>query len=232
MAAGAFKNYSIFGIDLYLLRKPEDMKRFFILLLIACATASPAQPGRYSVSAHALYAMPAGGLSDRVKPALNFDLAAGQRISDKWVLSGGIEWSRFDDSNHRLATGETLALELDHIGVLATGRYTIAELGPLHPVAVFSAGIYHWRSVRGEIEKNDALGIPAIDKKERSETNMGFRSGLGSQLYLSHHISVDLLAHYRFIVGDLWPALQPDVDLEGASGLQSFTLSIGMNFTL
>jgi len=208
---------------------------FFILLnlfnLLTDSTFGQ-EPGQFGASINIAYSQPIGGLSTWFKASPNYGISIGQQYNEKWFIEGVVEFSRYDRENLSGYPKGKLDLLLEHYSLLVSGRYELTRSNLLKPYFTIAAGIFQWNGVRGEIQSDASVipVVPYIAEKKLQETNWGFRSGLGLEIRLMQVLSVDFMAYYRFIVGDLWPTLQPHIELEGASGFQTLNLSLAIRY--
>ena len=72
--------------------------------------------------------------------------------------------------------------------------------------------------------------VPGIPENKREEINWGFRAGAGFELIVISSLGIDAGAYYRFIVGDLFSTLQPNIELEGVSGFQTLNFEISLHY--
>ena len=119
---------------------------------------------------------------------------------------------------------------LEHAGLIFNTRYAFIRDESLKPYLNLAVGWYYWKGIRGAIQSNAQLNIPYIEKQVLEEWNWGFTAGLGLEIKLMEMINLDLLASYRFIVGDLWPTLQEHIELENVSGFQTVNLQAGLRY--
>ncbi len=183
--------------------------------------------GQWGVSVNGIFSQPVGGLSDWFKPSVNYGLSLGQQYNESWYLEGVLEYGLFEDENLSGYIDGKVDLSLEQVGILFNSRYTLARIGVMKPYLNLGAGIYKWKGIRGEIAADSTVtpAVPHIDKKELSETNWAFRTGLGCEFAVTQKISFDLTLFYRFIVGDLYPMMQPNLELDAVSGFQTLNIS-------
>ncbi|HNY90984.1 MAG TPA: outer membrane beta-barrel protein [bacterium] len=208
------------------------MKRYLFLICFA-ATAVPAaavEQGRWGAAVQGIYSAPAGALTQWFKPAANYAITAGQQYNRCWFLEGLLEYSSFSRENLTGYPEGRLELSLEHTALLFSGRYRLAPVSMLHPYLHFGAGVLHWKGVRGEVEADPAIDLPHIDEKVLQEYNWSFRLGAGMEFMISSSLSLDLFAHYRLVIGDLYPTMQPHIELEGVSGFQSLNAGLGLRY--
>lgn len=205
---------------------------FGILILVLLSATGPLEAqevGEWAVSVSGGSSLPIAGLTDWFKPAPNLTISIGQQYREKWFLAGSVEYVQFNKENLSGYPAGRLELELQHVGFLVNGRYRLVETGRLQPFLDLGGGIYQTESLRGQIVADSTVtpSVPFIPTKKRSETNWGFRGGAGMSLLITPKFHLDVLGFYRLVVGDLWPTLQPNIELEGVSGFQSVNLMVG-----
>ncbi|MBN2354821.1 outer membrane beta-barrel protein [candidate division KSB1 bacterium] len=201
------------------------MKKIIILLFLLFAIQSRAiETGRWAAGLHGSYSMPVGSLHSWFKPSYNAGFSLGQQYNDRWFLSGLLEFSRYEEENLSGYPEGKLELLLEHTAVMFDGKYRLSRSRVFQPYIHFGAGILYWKGVRGTIAADDAIGLPHIDEKTLQEYNWCFRGGLGAEFFITSGLSLQLSGTYRFVVGDLYPTMQPNIELEGVSGFQTINL--------
>jgi hypothetical protein len=190
------------------------------------------EQGSWSVSAGSEYSTPVGGLSEWFKPAFSYSISIGKQHSEQWHLEGMLTYSRYDEENLSGYPEGRLDLFLEHTGILLNAKYDLKTWGIFHSYWNMGGGLYHWKGIRGRIDPDVNMEpvIPLIEKNVLQEWNWGFRSGIGIGTRLMKNFTVDVSGYYRFIVGDLWPTLQPHIELEGVSGFQSLNLELEFRY--
>jgi opacity protein-like surface antigen len=209
--------------------------KYFILLFLFVLTTTSAQGqthDRFGVSAFANYSAPLAGLSEWFKPAVNFGFSFGKQAEMDWYFEGIVEYTNFEEENLSGHSAGKIDLSLEHLGMLFNAKYSLADAGFFKPYFNFGTGIYYWKGKRGEIQPDETVDpvIPYVAEKVLEEWNLGFRTGVGLDIELTDDIALDLVGYYRFIVGDLWPAMQPHVELENVSGFQTLNLAIHLRY--
>lgn len=216
-------------------RMDKFKTRWLLLFSLGLSMMGPipdatSQVGQWTGTISGVYSQPIGSLGEWFKAAPNFMLSLGQQSNEKWFLAGSIEYGRFTRENLSGYAADKLELSLEHIGFNFGGRYNLVRLLIFEPYFHVAAGLYQWQGIRGEIQADSSVTpyVPFVAERKLSETNWGFHAGLGVQVNLSRRISLDFLARYRFIIGDLWPTMQPLIELEGISGFQTLNLTSGI----
>lgn len=212
------------------------MSKYFyhiILLILIIATAGFGQQvGQWGMSVQGDFSKPIAGLSEWFVSAPGIGLSLGQQYNEKWFIEGKIELNRFDKENLSGYPAGNLDLSLEHVGIIVNGRYRLGAISKVKPYFNLAGGVYWWRGVRGEVQPDSTVSpyVPFIEEKKLEEMNWGFSAGLGAEIWLLPSLSLDALAYYRFIIGDLWPTLQPNIELEGVSGFQTINLALGLRY--
>lgn len=213
------------------------VKHQISLIAISClcllVVVSPAQEtGQWAVTFYSNYTQPVGSLNDWFKSTFNFGLGAGQQIRDDWFIEGLIEYTEFSEENLVGYAKDHVQLNLEHVGLLLNGKYKLKKTFGIQIYFNLGGGLFYWKGIRGEIEANPALdpSLPFIERRVLEEWNWGFRSGLGMEYFLLPHVSLDVVGYYRLIIGDLWPTLQPHIELESVSGFQTINVSMNLKY--
>lgn len=188
--------------------------------------------GQFGASINIAYSQPIGGLSSWFQASPNYAISFGQQTNEKWFIEGVLEFSRYDRENLSGYPKGKLDLLLEHYSLMLSGKYELLRTGSMKPFFQIAAGVVQWKGVRSAIQEDTSIipVVPYIAEKKLQETNWGFRSGLGMEVRLLQNLSMDFLAYYRFIVGDLWPTLQPNIELEGVSGFQTLNLALAVRY--
>lgn len=209
--------------------------RFFIVILITSLMIPLVQGqevGQWGIQLVGACSKPVGGLSAWFKPAPDLSLSLGQQYNDRWFIDAVVEASRFNQENVTGYPAGKLDLSLNHIGVMVGGHLDITQIWIIRPFFEIAMGIFHWQGRRGAIKADSTVipYVPPIVEKTLKDTNWGFKSGIGLAFMVTSSMALDLSASYRFIVGDLWPTMQPHIELEGVSGFQTLNLSAGIRY--
>jgi opacity protein-like surface antigen len=209
----------------------------WIICFIGFSTIIPAvglgqSVGDWAIGAAGTCSRPVGGMADWFQPATNAEVSIGQQYKKQWFIGGIVSYNRYDRENLSGYAAGKVELLLEHYEILVSGRYAIAKTKRLKPYLNIAAGLYRWKGKRGEVSADSSVTpfVPRIDAMVLTATNWGFRTGIGMEIHLSPALTVDLMGYYRFIVGDLWPTMQPNIELEGVSGFQTLNLSLGIRY--
>jgi hypothetical protein len=184
------------------------------------------------ISVYTNYSNPIAGLSGWFKPAINLGIGVGGASDQEWYMEGLAEYSLFDKENLNSYAGDKVALSLEHFGLIFNTKYSLFDPDIIDPYLNFGVGLYYWKGSRGEIQPDDQVDppIPYIEERVLEEWNWGFRAGIGSEIFILENFSADVVFYYRLIIGDLWPTLQPRVELEGVSGFQTLNLDLHLRY--
>lgn len=204
-----------------------------VMLIVMFITGLSAQEsGTWGVSISSAYSQPIGGLTNWFKPDFSSRLTIGKQYNENWFIEGMLEYDHFTKENLSGYIRGKLNLSLEHIGILVGGRHKFIQNKIVQPYFNLAAGVYHWIGVRGAIAADSTVFpfIPSVDKRKLEETNWGFCSGIGMEIKFIPSLGIDLQTHYRLIFGDLWPTLQPGIELEGVSGFQTLNYRIAIRY--
>ncbi len=195
------------------------------VLIILLSTHLMADNWRFS--ANGGYCKPVGELTEWFNSGMEVQVGFGKERDDNWVVEGLVVYSMFSDENLSGYADGNLELKLETIAIWANGKYTMGNFGPAAFYLNIAGGPVYWKAIRGEIDANEELTIPYIPERQLEEWNMGFRSGLGTEMKFGQ-IGLDAMINYRLIIGSLWPTMQEHIELEGVNGFQSVNINIGL----
>ncbi|MFZ5517640.1 MAG: outer membrane beta-barrel protein [Candidatus Zhuqueibacterota bacterium] len=203
-----------------------------LFVLALCPMSSGQEIGQWGVSIQGDYSQPIAGLSDWFAAAPGLGISLGQQRNEHWFIEARIEWARFDDENLTGYVADHVELSLEHFGLVFNGRYQLGQLALLKPYLSLAGGLFRWRGIRGAVQADSTVSpyVPFIEEKKLEEQNWGFCSGIGAEVTLLPSLSLDVHAYYRFIIGDLWPTLQPNIELEGVSGFQTVNVALALRY--
>jgi hypothetical protein len=212
----------------------ETILSVLISLLFTAGILSASEEGSWSIAVGGDYSAPVGGLSDWFKPSNSFSLALGKQQTAEWHVQGMISHTRYDKENLTGYPAGKLNLSLEHTAIMLNAKYRLTTLGGLYSYWNGGVGLYYWKGVRGQIDPDPNMEpvIPLIEERVLEEWNWGFRTGLGIGIEFLSRFNLDVTGYYRFIVGDLWPTLQPHIELEGVYGFQSLNLEVELKYFL
>jgi hypothetical protein len=204
-------------------------------MLIAATLALPAwgqELGQWHAGVSLSYSAPVSSLGEWFLPAPNGEVAVGQRITDQWTVAGALEFARYGrEALSGYAAGK-VELLLEHVGALVVGEFQLTDHGRVFPFLFLSGGVYRWTGVRGAVPADSTVTpyLPAIAERRLRATNWGVRAGLGLKTGTWHRMALEGRVWYRLVLGDLWPTMQPHIELEGVSGFQTGNASVGVRF--
>ena len=207
------------------------MKKILILILIfSCAFAQ--YSGQWSAHASASYSLAVQELSAWFTGAYQIEIGLAQQQDSPWQIEGLIDYTNFN-AHHAIGDGitspfEEIPLELWYLGLMAQGKYRLLQKN-ISPFISIAGGPHFWRGTRGAISENPTYSIPAIPEKILSEWNMGFKAGLGIELFLPNNLSIESGLAYRLVIGSLWPTMQEFVELEAVNGFSSLNTYMRAN---
>ncbi|MBC7186466.1 MAG: hypothetical protein H5U38_05480 [Calditrichaeota bacterium] len=204
-------------------------------VLLAATLALPAwgqELGQWHAGLSFSYSLPVSSLGKWFLPAPNLDIAIGQRITEQWTVAGGVELARYDrEALSGYAAGK-LTLLLEHVAALVVGEFQLTDHGQVFPFLLLSGGVYRWKGVRGAVPADSSVTpyLPAIAERRLCATNWGMRLGFGLKTRAWHRLALEGRVWYRLVLGDLWPTMQPHIELEGVSGFQTMNASVGVRY--
>lgn len=213
---------------------PGAYRSLCVALFVAsfAGLAQGQQVGQWHTGTCLSYSTPVGSLHQWFLPAPNVEIAIGQRLDEHWTVAGGLELARYDREALRGYAAGRLELLLEHVAALVVGEFQFTQRGPMFPFLMVSGGVYHWKGVRGAVPADSTVTpfLPAIAERKLHSTNWGLRVGLGLKTPAWHRVGLEARVWYRLVLGDLWPTMQPHIELEGVSGFQTINASIGARF--
>ena len=207
------------------------MKKILLLfLLVSYAFAQYA--GQWSAHTSASYSLAVHELRAWFTGAYNIELGLGQQQDSPWQIEGIIDYTHFT-SLHAVEDGihplfEEIPLELWYVGLMAQVKYRLSQRS-ISPFVSIAAGPHYWRGSRGAISENSTYSIPEIPEKILSEWNMGFKAGVGVEVFLGNTLSLESGVAYRLVIGSLWPTMQEYVELEAVNGFSSANMYLRAN---
>jgi len=186
--------------------------------------------GGKAVGIGAAWSRPTGSLANWFKPTVDLSLTYGFQYDDRWFVEYSLEAARFDRENlHGYAAGK-VELLLEQIGGLVSGYYGPRWFGRLRPHLMIGGGPHYWKSMRGAIAPDSALGVPAIPRRKLEEWNLALRVGAGLEWRLFAGVTAASEINYRFLVGSLWPTMQEHIELEAVNGLQTLNFALHLHY--
>lgn len=175
---------------------------------------------------------PIGSLGNWFKSTNAGALGFGYNLKKNWEIEWLLEYTHFNRENLSKEVRERVALSLKHIGILFNGKYHVWGGQKFKVFALVGIGLYNWEGIRGEIQPDISVepAIPYIAEKKLHEWNWGLRTGVTVQWRLHKKIAIEWQNYYRFIVGNLWPTMQPHIELDAVSGFQTVNSTIGIQY--
>ncbi len=231
---------------------------FFILAVLSAVPSLRAQSGAFVAGIAGVAEMPVGSLSDRFKPAAGGMIYAGQRTSPDWAWVGKFEYLelRTMNANRLFKTvklqegGGTqeyrvplpgLAMRFRASGFTAEAITNLVRWSPLELNGHLGFGFYNWEFSRDAY--NDSLFVVstvtglttkaatlAVPDNQQSDWSGSINLGVDLGVVIAGPVSLTVGADYRLIIGELWPAL--DFDMENVSGIQMVTVRGGLKVEL
>jgi hypothetical protein len=201
-----------------------------------------------------VYSLPVGSLHDRFTGSLGWTVFLGKQTSAIWTWTGRceyVEWTNINTAKLTKAVtiqenGQNyrydvplprLSMKLKALSLTAEAHAGLLTLAGLETDLYVGFGFTYWDNMRsayvdslfvqssatGNTIKVATLAVPAGSQFDWSGT---VTIGCDVSLSLVDPIWLTLGADYKLIIGELWQAL--DLDLEGVSGLQSIGLRAGV----
>ncbi len=201
---------------------------FGILLLLSGLSAR--EPGYYGISAGGTLSLPVAGLADLYKAAPSVKAGVGKVLENGWYLEGQADLCRFDRSNLTGYAKENVSVLLEYGGIMFTGHKPLVDTRSLNVNFIAGMGPFYWKGIRGEIARNDSLGIPNIPKRILEEWNMAFQGGFGAEFFLLPALGVELSSVYRLLVGSLWPTMHEHIMIEQVNGFQMIHVNLRIRY--
>lgn len=233
------------------------MKRLVLILLVLAGALTPASAQRGTVVAGVgpVSVLPAGSLHNRFTGAIGGWFSLGVQTDASWTWVGTVEYVELNTLNtdklRKVVTleenGENrryelplprLTMSLKAISLSAEARLTVLDLAPVETDIHVGFGFTYWDnfrsayvdslSVQSAISGNTItvarLAVPASRQFDWSGT---LRAGCNVHVAVAGPVWLLVGAEYKLIIGELWPAL--DLDLEGVSGMQALCLKAGVS---
>lgn len=229
--------------------------RFPITLLLLVLFAGTGGAQTLHVGARGSWLIPLGTLSERFESAPGFGAVLrweGPRLS--WGCE--VEYARFSRENRdELNVSDSvdiggvvypyvhplsdLTMTLTIGGVSAQMRYELATVGSFAFDLAAGVGIYSWSFVRDPYSDSVFVDTPSgpvlaealvVPGDTQDEWSGGFNVGFDVRTNLLAPVRVTAGAHYKAIVGEMWPALA--IDLENVSTMQMVDLRLIVSIPL
>jgi len=203
----------------------------FILLCGGLFLPLQAQQGGWSVSVQPEYSVPIGELAGWFKPAPGLAVKFGKPADNEWYLEYGASYVRYDEENLDAERKRRVDLFLEHGSFTVNGLYPLTQFSGITMRLNIGGGLYYWKGIRGRVEAEPDANppIPLIAERKLEEWNWGFKGGLSFN-YSWNRLELEPVIYYRVVIGELWPTLQPGIELENVSGLQSLNLALGIRY--
>lgn len=234
-----------------------NVKVFPGVLLPLLLMAPPALPqdGAFLAGAGALYVLPVGSLHDRFNGSVGGMVFLGKQVSAQWTWIGKVEYVELSDLNAETlqktviveeggATTEyqvplsKLSMQLKATGLSAEAILNLLRGSWFETSIHLGFGFTYWEHYRSGY--NDSLYVqgPApggpvsvayLSVPENRQSDWSGSVNLGCDLHfrMFDPVWLALGADYRLIIGELWQAL--DLDLENVSGMQSLCFRAGIS---
>jgi len=226
-----------------------------LLAVLVAAPLAVAQDGAIVTGASAVYSVPVGSLHNRFESALGGMVFIGKQISSDWTWIGKCEYFELSTINAGKLTKTVsiqeagsarqyqvplskLSMSLKAIGLTAEARLTVLRLSSVETDLHFGFGFYKWDNVRSAY--HDSLFVQSassgstikvadleVPENRQSDWSGSLNLGCDVNVKLVDPVRLTLGADYRLIVGELWQAL--DLDMESVSGMQCISFRVGIS---
>lgn len=222
--------------------------------VVLITTEADAQKIQFTAGADGSLFIPSGTLADRFKPGMGFTLRFGQETAPGWFWYGAFEYLNLDSENdEKLSVKRNLNVAgspqtvqvptpgidmyLTSYGLSANARTTLADFGFLKTDLEFGFGVYRWEGFRGSFRDSiyydttgtgtkSGLEYISIAEIKQTDWSGGVNAGIGITIPIMKPLDFYLAAHYKLIIGELWPALA--LDMENVSVFQMYQISAGV----
>jgi hypothetical protein len=220
---------------------------------VLCTGITAAQE-RMVVGAGTVYQLPLGTLNHRFLGSAGAMVFAGVEVSPHLTWVGKFEYNEFNTMNiseltKTVTVGQgvsaqqyvlplpKLTMALKTAGVQAEAHMPMVQTELLSVNGIVGFGFTNWISTRGAYSDslfvNDpSTGSPvkvavlALPSHRQEDWSGTFNLGIDLTVSFADPLSFYAGAGYKLIVGELWQAL--DLDLENVAGLQSVSLRAGL----
>lgn len=133
-----------------------------------------------------------------------------------------------------------LDMPLEIYGLSANAKYKLYKTGPVELGTEFGFGVFYWEyqraahrdSLYADTSGNGGLKLAQVldlPKNHQQDWSGGLNLGVNLNIYLFGPLSFNVKADYKVIIGELWPALE--LDMENVSAFQILELKAGIRAT-
>lgn len=233
-----------------------DMKLYLRIMaaILLGSPLGWAQEARIVAGASAVYNLPMGALHSRFEGSFGGMIYAGKQISSDWTWTGKLEYFELTTLNTSKLiktvkiqeAGGTqqyqiplskLSMSMKAAGLTAEAILNLARFTSAETNAHIGFGFYNWDNYRGPY--TDSLFVQsrvsgstikvanlAVPENRQTDWSGSFNVGVDVNITVVDPVLVTFGAEYRLIVGELWQAL--DLDLENVSGMQFIAFRVGI----
>lgn len=221
---------------------------FTLIIVFGTVQEIFSQNEHYITGANGAMYIPLGTLADRYNSSVGGSVYFGKEVSEDWSWVGKFEYFKFDKLNgdklfvskyvkvkgaeFLLPPLNNLAMNFETFGLSANAGYKVYSNDFLRADLELGFGVYRWYNKRGEFNASiDTSGTGKLYNLNVPENNeedwsAGLNGGIGVDVKIYNPISFYASAHYKIIIGELWPALA--LDLENVSSFQMFEIKVGV----
>ncbi|MGE5621314.1 MAG: hypothetical protein ACM3U0_01940 [archaeon] len=230
------------------------------LILCCGISLSRAQVKPLIIGAEGAYYMPVGKLNERFKPTAGGAFYLGFQTGERWTWLGKAEYFKMDKVNpDRLSlmrevtlegSGrsvrfpmEKLKMKLEIAGLSLDTKYNLLSMDFFQANIDAGFGFYRWSFHRNALDSLSAdvalssggtrtvyYSMKKALAVSQQDWSGGFNAGLELILTPFEPLSFSFTAAYKNIVGELYPALE--LDMENISTFQMFDLKAGIRIKL
>ena len=221
-------------------------------LLTTSAATAQIQP--MIAGAGATYNSPVGSLHGRFKSAVGGMIFAGVQTSPRWTWVGKFEYFELSTLNtdqlfktvnlqegggsqtYRVPLSK-LTMNLKAAGFTAEAALSLLKWNSLEASTHVGFGFYTWDNYRGAYYdsllvqssvtgKTITIAHLAVPDNRQTDWSGSINAGIDGGLKITEQVWFTAGVDYRLIVGELWQAL--DLDLESVSGMQTIAIRAGI----
>jgi hypothetical protein len=233
-----------------------NVKWLIIVLpaLLMAAPLARAQDGAIVAGLSAVYTTPVGSLHNRFEGSPGGMAFIGKQISSDWTWIGKCEYfelTRINSSKLIKTVGiqeggsarqyqvplSKLSMKLKAVGLTAEAILNLLRLSSVETNVHVGFGFYYWDNYRSRYydslfvqsaNSGSTIKVADLAVPENRQSDWSGSVNLGCDLDVKavDPVWFTLGVDYKLIVGELWQAL--DLDMEGVSGMQCLSFRAGV----
>lgn len=217
-----------------------------LIALILLAPTMLAQDRAVIIGAGPVYHFPAGSMRGRFDGSVGWMLYAGKQINSSWTWTGKFEYVELSNLNESALTmkvtgdvggvSQTFQVPLTRLsmtfkaaGLSAEATVNILRFPPMEINAHTGFGFTYWEHTRSGYYDSLFVQIPGsaspvkvaeleVPGSQQHDWSGSIHLGVDFSVNAAGPVWFTLGADYRLIIGELWQAL--DLDIENVSGIQ------------